>query len=77
MYVLTGRKSSKNRAQAEIVEFTVGVLGSGQVRVVHCVRGALFVVLSCAVVAQPVVVKPLLTCYFVAVTVPCVPFRLS
>jgi hypothetical protein len=45
MYVLAGRKSSKNRAQAEIVEFTVGVLGSGQVRVVHCVKRRFLVVL--------------------------------
>jgi hypothetical protein len=27
----TGRRSTKNRQNAEIVEFTVGVLGSGQV----------------------------------------------
>jgi hypothetical protein len=48
MCVLTGRKSSKNRAQAEIVEFTVGVLGSGQVRVVNCVNGR-FDLFICAV----------------------------
>jgi hypothetical protein len=73
--VLAGRKSSKNRAQAEIVEFTVGVLGSGQVRVVHCVKRRFLVVLCSRGAACTGETLPEML--LIAVTAPCVPFRLS